>query len=335
MAHSKHDNGKADILGYTVNLLRELGRGSFGTVYKGRNQNGRVVGMKKLRTGGKDANKSAASEAVKLQQLMMDPRLQENDHIVNINDVFYFEGSMWIVMEYCGFGNLNDYFRKYSDILQSIGPKIKLMRQIINGIAFLHRHGIAHRDIKPRNILVKSAGGYAIVKLADFGLCKILHPEASSSGMSSDVGTEFYKAPEFFDRIPPDDRLRYYRNIDVYAAGLTFAAMLQFIAGQSLAPRVGGSMHESESRLPIGLVAHNRRLYKQPDVTVVNTEPNDCPATRLVKTIIIKMSRTLSKLRSSAANAERMFADMVCTINIHLFCKATLNLHTCNMCESR
>ena len=312
MAHSKHDNGKADILGYTVDLLRELGRGSFGTVFKGRNQHGREVALKKLRTGGKDANSRAAQEAVTLQKLLKDPRLQENDHIVSIKKVRLFEGSIWIVMEYCDFGNLNDYFKTNSDILHAIGPKIRLMRQIINGIAFLHSIKIAHRDIKPRNILVKSAGGYAIVKLADFGLCKILHPEALSSGMSSDVGTALYKAPEFWTK---NGRTKYYRNIDVYAAGLTFAAMLQFIAGQSLVPRVEGSTQSSsESSQPIGLVAHNRQLYNQPDITVVKIEPNDCATTENVKRIISEMTCTSSGDRPSAADVERMFAHMVCTV---------------------
>ena len=313
MANSKLDNGKkVQILGYTVNLLRELGRGSFGTVYKGRNQNGRVA-LKKLKTGEREEIRSAAIEAVTLQKLLKDPRLQENDHIVSIYDVRLFEGSIWIVMEYCDFGNLNDYFKTNSDILHAIGPKIKLMRQIINGIAFLHRIKIAHRDIKPRNILVKSAGGYAVVKLADFGLCKILHPEASSSGMSSDVGTALYKAPEFWNT---NGRTKYYRNIDVYAAGLTFVAMLQFRAGQSLAPRVEGSMHSSsESRLPIGLVAHNRQVYNQPDITVVKIEPNDCATTENVKRIISEMTCTSSGDRPSAADVERMFAHMVCTVN--------------------
>ena len=311
MATHKHHNGTAQILGYTVNLLRELGRGAFGTVYKGTNQKGNKVALKKLKTGDREANLFAAKEAVTFQKLK-DPRLQENDHIVNVYNVQVFDGSLWIIMEYCDFGNLNDYFKTYSDILQPIGPKIKLMRQIINGIAFLHSHRIAHRDIKPKNILVKS-DRYATLKLADFGLAKILHPDASSSGMSSNVGTELYKAPEFWNSVPP----KYYRNIDVYAAGLTFTAILQFRTGQSLAPKAEGSMQPSETRLPIGLVAHNRRMRNQPDVTVVTIRPSDCKTTRTLKTIINMMTRTLSNDRSSAVSVEQMLADMVCTANIY------------------
>ena len=313
--HEHHNNGTAEILGYTVDLLYELGRGSFGIVYKGSNQNGNEVALKKLNRKDK---KSAAIEAARFYY-MMDQQLQQNDHIVQIRDVKKCKREMWIVMEYCNFGNLSDYFSTNGDILQPIGPKVKLMRQIINGIAFLHHRDIVHRDIKPQNILVKS-DGYATVKLADFGLSKILHPDASSSGMSSDVGTELYKAPEFWNRIPPHDKLKYYRNIDVYAAGLTFTAILQFRAGQSLAPRAEGSRDSSERGLPIGRVAYNRRVNSQPDVTIVRIRSSDCTTIRNVKMIISEMTQTLSKLRSSAVKAERMFNDMVSTVPCSMGC---------------
>lgn len=45
-----------------------------------------------------------------------------------------------------------------------------LMRQLLNGLVFLHSHGVVHRDLKPENILVTSRGQ---VKLADFGLARI------------------------------------------------------------------------------------------------------------------------------------------------------------------
>ena len=74
------------------------------------------------------------------------------------------------------------------------------MTQIAGGVAFLHSKNIAHRDIKPGNILLKTEGGCAVVKLGDFGLSKFLDPDGSTSAMSSDVGTLIFKAPEFWDK---------------------------------------------------------------------------------------------------------------------------------------
>ena len=62
---------------------------------------------------------------------------------------------MQIAMEFCNAGNLNEFFIKHGAVLKEIKPKVKLMKQIINGVAFLHDKNIVHRDIKPANILLK------------------------------------------------------------------------------------------------------------------------------------------------------------------------------------
>ena len=105
------------------------------------------------------------------------------------------------------------------------------MKHVMNGLAYLHSQNVVHRDIKPANILVKSTtmGAEINNKLADFGLCRILAPDEST--MSSNVGTLMFKAPEFWDP-KSNDKVKYHRNVDVYAAGLTFAAMLQAVPGR-------------------------------------------------------------------------------------------------------
>ena len=136
---------------------------------------------------------------------------------------------MWIIMEYCDLGDLNDFHKNYGEtLLNGVEAKVLLMKQIADGLAFLHSKDIVHRDIKPGNILLKlSPERLAVVKLGDFGLSKILDPEALTSTMSSNVGTLQFQAPEFWDKQPPNNRIRYHRNVDVYSTGLTFAAMLQ------------------------------------------------------------------------------------------------------------
>ena len=116
------------------------------------------------------------------------------------------------MMEYCDLGDLDEFFENYSKILQGLDPKITLMKQIIQGIAFLHLKNIVHRDIKPGNILLKNEDGSAVVKLGDFGLSKILDPNSTTSSMSSDVGTVIFKAPEFFNQ-NPQGKIRNHRTL--------------------------------------------------------------------------------------------------------------------------
>ena len=110
-------------------------------------------------------------------------------------------------MEFCDLGDLNQFFKSYYSQL-TIEMKVKLMKQIMNGIAFLHDRNIVHRDIKPGNILLASTPEHnVVVKLGDFGLSKILDPDSLTSAMSSNVGTLSFKAPEFWNTTPDEDRV--------------------------------------------------------------------------------------------------------------------------------
>ena len=212
--------------GYKVDFLRQLGHGAFGTVYQAWDSNNGLVAIKKI---SRDEGRKAIEEAVKLQKLKVN--LGWHKHIITIYDVKYWMGAIWIVMEKCDHGDLEKYFKKNCNSLDTVA-KVQFMKHVMNGLAYLHSQNVVHRDIKPANILVKSTtmGAGINIKLADFGLCRIL--TADESTMSSNVGTLMFKAPEFWDP-KSNDKVRYHRNVDVYAAGLTFAAMLQAVPGRN------------------------------------------------------------------------------------------------------
>ena len=220
---------------------------------------------------------------------------------------------MWIFMEYCDLGDLGDFFKNYNGIVQDVKTKLKLMLQISEGIAFLPMNNIVHRDIKPGNILIKlSSTRHAIVKLGDFGLSKILDPDAVTSAMSSDVGTMIFKAPEFWDKQSPNDRVIYHRNIDMYAAWLTFTAMMPTVpAARSLVPKVEGSLQPSESKLPIGLAALSRNINNHPSITVVVDQEKDCIIVRNIKKAIRGMTHITPQDRLSAAEVQQTFHALV------------------------
>ena len=242
--------------------------------------------MKKVAFGDESEDrKKASSEAVKFYRLKNNVH---NDHVIKVYDVKRWKDSMWIMMEFCNLGNLNKFFIKY---YQKIDTKVKLniMGQIAKGVAFLHQKNIVHRDIKPGNILLKSSNGYAVVKLGDFGLSKFLDPDEMTSAMSSNVGTVTFKAPEFWDR-KPNDRVKYHRNVDVYVAGLTFAAMLQAKPRCTLAPKAEGSMQPFETKMAIGFAALTRCQNKHREIRVVVPDrDNDTPLVKEIKSIVEAM----------------------------------------------
>jgi eukaryotic-like serine/threonine-protein kinase len=93
---------------------------------------------------------------------------------------------------------------------------VRVLRDVASAIAHAHEHGVAHRDLKPDNVLLSS--GYAVV--TDFGIAKAVSsarsaddPELTSRGMT--VGTPAYMAPEQATAEPTADH-----RVDVYALGV-------------------------------------------------------------------------------------------------------------------
>ena len=292
--------------GYRVNLSDEIGRGGFGTVYKGCNQLEETIAMKKISKRGR---RKAIKESVLLQTLKGLPR---HGNVTEVYDVKADKDSMWIMMEFCDLGDLNQFFTVHYTYCQHFTVKVRLMKQIIAGIAFLHSKNIVHRDIKPENILLKfTPQGHEIIKIGDFGLSKILDPDSLTSAMSSNVGTLSFKAPEFWN-YKSGQKVRYHRNVDVYSAGLTFIAMLQAQPDKDLVPKAEGSLTDSEANIPIGLAVNSRRASNQPEFNVVENKPGDDESIKEVKDVVRGMTCMRPKNRLSPStvhtNLERILS---------------------------
>ena len=292
------------MFGYTIDFLQELGRGGFGTVYQGFDDTESTVAIKKV---SKSDRRKASTEAVKFY-FLKNRLLHEN--ILKVHDVKTWMDSMWIVMEFCNLGDLNKFFNDFPCKIDS-KAKIIIMRQIAKGVPFLHRNNVAHRDIKPGNILVKSESSQAVIKLGDFGLSKFLDPEGLTSAMSSNFGTLTFKAPEFWDKTS-DNRVQYHRDVDIYATGLTFTAILQAKPGHGLTPNAEGFLLPSELKMPIGLAALNRNANDHAQISVVLSDRyNDSITVRRVKCIIEQMTRFSPKSRLTAGQVEKQFDFLV------------------------
>jgi serine/threonine protein kinase len=99
-----------------------------------------------------------------------------NPHIVKLYVIFEDEQFFYLVLEYCSGGSLMDWVESSGPLkgaeLYSVCP------DIIMGLEKCHSRNVAHRDIKPQNILI---GHNGLAKLADFGLSEVVAPGEQSS----------------------------------------------------------------------------------------------------------------------------------------------------------
>jgi len=137
------------LLGDSLELVDEIGRGGMGTVWKARHLRlGRTVAVKFLApelAAQPDFERRLEREARALALL-------SHPGIVGVHDFGREEGLGYIVMEYVEGAPLS------AAIPLPIDRAVVVARQVLEALAYAHRRGVVHRDIKPENILLDAAG---------------------------------------------------------------------------------------------------------------------------------------------------------------------------------
>ncbi|KAK1796474.1 hypothetical protein P4O66_008909, partial [Electrophorus voltai] len=132
--------------------------------------------------------------------------------------------TLWLVMEFCNGGDLNHYVLSQ---LPDVQRSHDVIQQLSSAVTFLHGLGIVHRDLKPDNVLVCLTRTGPVVKVADFGLSKMVSGpvdgEPSRLALSSTCGSDFYMAPEVWAG------RNYTAQADIFSLGVLFWAILERI----------------------------------------------------------------------------------------------------------
>ncbi|MDH3583031.1 MAG: protein kinase, partial [Phycisphaerae bacterium] len=188
-------------------LLKQLGQGSSGIVFKALDQKlHRQVAVKVL--VGKDDDEQAALECIREARTLA--RLNHRN-IVRIYGLDEHQGQHFIVMELLTRGTAGGLIR--SSRRPSERRILDLAIAVAGGLDAAHRAGLVHMDIKPENILFNADG---IPKLIDFGAAQFRH-RSKDEGV---VGTPYYIAPETARGRDPDFRS------DMYSFGATLFHLL-------------------------------------------------------------------------------------------------------------
>lgn len=190
----------------TNGFLDELGRGAFGTVFKGVIPNGRrVVAIKRLENVVAEGEREFRNEMKAIGRTY-------HKNLVKLYGYCHDGNNRLLVYEYMSNGSLAKFLFE-SERKPSWEEKTRIALNVARGILYLHEEcetQIIHCDIKPENILMDE---HKCAKIADFGLAKLLMPNQTRT-YTGIRGTRGYVAPEWHGNLPITAKA------DVYSFGI-------------------------------------------------------------------------------------------------------------------
>ncbi|CAM4515926.1 unnamed protein product [Caretta caretta] len=181
---------------YSLSPGRELGRGKFAVVKKCVKKDTEkefAAKFMRKRRKGQDCRMEIIHEIAVLELA------QCNLWVINLHEVYETATEMILVLEYAAGGEIFDQCVAEREEAFKEKDVKRLMRQILEGVSFLHRNNVVHLDLKPQNILLTSESPLGDIKIVDFGLSRILK---SSEELREIMGTPEYVAPEILSYDP-------------------------------------------------------------------------------------------------------------------------------------
>ncbi|GLV60065.1 hypothetical protein KDH_68880 [Dictyobacter sp. S3.2.2.5] len=181
-----------DLVGHQLGnyrVLRRLGRGGFADVYLGEQIHLKNdAAIKVVRTPFTEEQSDAFLREARIMAHL------EHPHIVRVLDFAVASGIAYLVLEYAQGGTLRTICPRGTRL--PMDTLLRVLRQVVSALQYIHDQGLVHRDIKPENILLGSQGE---VLLSDFGLvvfASSMHPYSTQDSLAAGAGTSAYLAPE-------------------------------------------------------------------------------------------------------------------------------------------
>ncbi|PTB69179.1 protein kinase, partial [Trichoderma citrinoviride] len=201
-----------------------IGKGTYGRVYLGMNATtGEFLAVKEVEVNPK----AAGGDKSKMKELVaaLDREIDTMQHLDHVNIVQYLgcerkETSISIFLEYIPGGSIGSCLRKHGKFEESVVSS--LTRQTLSGLAYLHREGILHRDLKADNILLDLDG---TCKISDFGISKKTDNIYGNDKSNNMQGSVFWMAPE----VIRSQNEGYSAKVDIWSLG---CVVLEMLAGR-------------------------------------------------------------------------------------------------------
>ncbi|KEH41023.1 CBL-interacting kinase [Medicago truncatula] len=221
-------------------LTKFLGRGNFAKVYQARSLiDGSTVAVKVI---DKSKTVDASMEPRIVREIDAMRRLQNHPNILKIHEVLATKTKIYLIVDFAGGGELFLKLARRRKFPEALARRY--FQQLVSALCFCHRNGIAHRDLKPQNLLLDAEGN---LKVSDFGLSAL--PEQLKNGLlHTACGTPAYTAPEILGRIGYDGS-----KADAWSCGVILYVLL------------AGHLPFDDSNIPAMCKRITRRDYQFPE----------------------------------------------------------------------
>ena len=191
-------------------LLQRIGQAHFGPVFKARHRpSGALRALKVFR--------KALMDSAHTRAFLEEAELAEDathEHVLRTFGHFEDARAFYLESEYLPGGELFQVIARESFFAEDKARAT--LRRLLEAVAYLHARGVAHRDVKPENIVLARKGDLESFKLIDFGSARRFGPQTAFHDF---YGTAYYIAPEVFRRTGT-------AKVDVWACGVIAYVLL-------------------------------------------------------------------------------------------------------------
>jgi serine/threonine protein kinase len=194
--------------------IKLIGKGTFAEVFIATRKDGNGINALKVIPG------TSSQARIHIEREISNGRDAVHENIVRLYDSVKAGDDFVLVLEYMPEGELFDVIELRGKLSDAQSKHI--VRQVLTGLAYLHERGIAHRDVKPENILLSGEWPFYTAKLADLGLSRAF---AHDQKMHTLCGSPEYCAPEVMD-VPSGHLPDYDSAVDIWAIGVVAYVVL-------------------------------------------------------------------------------------------------------------